>query len=531
MEATPTGRAHYFLTTVSWSWIGWCRAQSAAWIGDAFRFFFGLIYWNVRKSLFRALRGRGRNPCQNDADGDRTGTIRCDACISWNKPARFQRVCPLLVAHNGEWACAAPRGELRSFWGRAFAWYGFSVVAACLLTSGLAFAVLRATQAAELRWVDVAWPGNWDEIPKARARAFTRRAAEAFVHNRPAEGLLSLGSARRLDPREYRTRLLDAQLAMFQFNVSTADAEFARMLEEYPEQVTGTAIAYHDTLLMLFRAEPLAEHCLRMVSRDRERTALWIRSLLHALRLAPIAETFVSRHSAEVAALPAHARLLLEAEVTAQRGDASGARAILSRPFDGPRNLIYMQEQIVRLARLADPDAAVLLLNKYAGAMGEFEALLARVDLDILAGDVSSPRLDFHRLLQLMNSPVQAERAIALLVAHPQPDLFRALHDALRQQPALAQRVSGAAIWIAGLICGVVEEAQAWKIAGFQQPGDGYPSILGVNFDVRQLDVPDGVPSLTNTLTLPRDVIFALQLRMSPVPAVRSSVAAAPDKK
>jgi hypothetical protein len=502
---------------VFWSRFGWIRANTAAWIADAFRLVFGLIYWNLRKALFLARGRRGRNPCQNDADGDRRGSIRCDACISWSKPARFRRVCPLLTQHNGDWVCSAARNEVRPFWGRALAWYALFGASGYLAITAFAFGVLRATHAADVKWVDVAWPGRWDEIPKARARTFTFRAAEAFLQNRPAEGLLSLGSARRLDRREYRTRLLDAQLAMFQFNVSAADAEFARMLEEYPEQATGTAITFHDTLLMLFRAEPLAGHCLHMASRDRDRMALWVRSLLHALRLAPVAESFVSRHSTEVATLPAHARLLLEAELAAQRGDATGARAILSQPFDGPRNLIYMHEQIARLAQVADPDAAVLLLNKYAGDLGEFEALLARVDLDLLAGDVGSAQLDFHRLLQLMNSPVQAERIIALLVSHPQPDLFRALHDALRQQPALAQQVSGAAMWIAGLLCQVLDEAQIWKISGLQQPGDGYPLIAAVNFDIRQLDVPNGVPSLINTLTLPRDVVFALQRRMTPV--------------
>jgi hypothetical protein len=53
------------------------------------------------------------------------------------------------------------------------------------------------------------------------------------------------------------------------------------------------------------------------------------------------------------------------------------------------------------------------------------------------------------------------------------------------------------------------------------QPGDRSPSIAGVNFDSRPIDLPNSVPGLTDTLTLPRDVIFALQLRMKPPPPDR----------
>jgi hypothetical protein len=515
---------------VSWSWIGWLRAQIAASFADGFRLLFGLFYWNARKSIYLARGRRGRNPCQNEADGDRPGTIRCDACISWTKQGRFRHVCPLLISNQGEWACSAPRGEVRAFWGRAALISGAAALAAYLLAASAVFAVLRATHAGDVAWQDVAWPGRWEEIPKARARSFALRAAEAFIQNRNAEALLSLGSARRLDAREYRTRLLDAQLAMYQFNVKAADAEFASMLEEYPAEAFSTAIGYHDVLIALFRAEPLAEHSLRMAARDREHVALWVRSLLHALRMAPFATAFAASHEREIAALPAHARLLVEAEVAAQRGDAAGARAGLALPFDGPRNVIYMQEQVARLARLGDRDAASLLLYRYAGNLGEFETLLSRLDLDFLAHDDAAARLDFHRLLQLIDSPVKVERTIALLVTHPGQQYYRDLHDALRGKPAFAQRVSGAAMWVAGLVCEVYDEAQAWKTTGYQQPGDGYPAISGINFDSRQLDVANSVPHLINTLTLPRDVIFALQRRMPPptVAPVSARAAARP---
>lgn len=506
------------------SWIGWCRARSLAWSADAVRLFFGLIYWNVKKSIFRLRGSGGRNPCQNLADGDAPGEIRCDACLSWNQPARFRRVCPLLSQRNGYWVCSAGRDAVRPFWGRVFVWGGITATGCYVAATLLALGVLRSAQAAEIEWFDLVWPGNWNRVAQARARSFAFRSAESFVRNRPREALVALGSARRLDPADYRTRLLAAQLAMFQFNVVFADQEFDRMLKDYPDQAERTALACHDAMLMLFRAEPLARHCLKMIARDPGHTALWVRSLLHALRLGPFAEKFAFREAARIAVLPAHARLLIEAEVFAQQGDIGAAIALLSRPFDGPLNPLYMEEQVGCLARLGSNEAASMLLYHYASALGEFEALLTRLDLDFLAQDDASARLDFHRILELMSSPVKAERIMVLLVEHPGADYFRQLHEALRRRPDLAQEVSGAAMWVAGLVCESLDLAQEWKISGRQQFGDSYPLINEVNFDSRRIDLPSSVPALINAVSLPRQVVLALQLRMQPPAAARPGI-------
>lgn len=520
--ASPAGprRCRLNGTTVAGDWIRWRVAQAGGLAGDLARLYFGLIYWNVRKTLF-VFRGRGRNPCQNDGDGHAPGTIRCDACVQWSKAGRFHRVCPLLIRRDNEWRCAAGRDAVRPFWGRAFAWYGAAAAGLHLSLTLLVLVLLRSTNAPGIAWVDVAWPGRWEQIPKQRARAFVQQSMEAFVRGRPEEALVALSSARGLDTRDYDTRLLQAQFAMYQFNVLHADEEFAILLRDYPAQRDRTAVAYHDTLLAMFRAEPLARHCLAMTALDPARTALWVRSLLQALQLAPIAGKFVAEQESAVAALPAHARLLVTAEVAWQSNDRARALAILARPHDGPLNPFYMEEQVARLARLGEHDAASILLYRYGPALGEFEALLARLDLDYVSGDAESVRIDSRTLLALATRPVQIERIIALLVTHADPALYRLLHADLGRRPELAANVSGAAMWVAGLACGVFDEAQTWKVAGRQQFGDGYPAIFSVDFSTRQIDVPGGVPSLVNTLTLPRDVIFALQRRMLPAKEVR----------
>src|SRR5207253_1322402 len=68
--------------------------------------------------------GRSACPCQSPSDSGRAYETQCDACMSWSRPARFQRVCPLLVPTKDGMRCSANTPEVRPFWGRAFGFYG-----------------------------------------------------------------------------------------------------------------------------------------------------------------------------------------------------------------------------------------------------------------------------------------------------------------------------------------------------------------------------------------------------------------------
>jgi hypothetical protein len=495
---------------------GWWVAQARGLVADGGRFFYGLVYWNLRKSLFRLSRQHIRNPCQNLSDGQVAGSIRCDACVHWSRPGRFHRVCPLLVRRDNEWLCGAPANEIRSFWGRALGWQLGAALAGYLILSLTIFGALKATRTFEVSWWQVAWPGHWDQIPKSRAQAFFDRAIRAFARGRSPEAIVALGTARGLDAQGYDTRLLQAQLAMFQANHAYADEEFGKLLQEFPDRLGRTALVYHDTALALFRADALAEHCLAMTRLEPARTALWLRSLLHAFRLGANVNQLFTRHPEGLERLPPHARLLVDAERAIQAGDKRRAQEILARPFDGPLNPVYLEEQLIRLARLGAVDAARTLQRRIGPLTGDFEYVRTEVHLDFFTPDPWDERLDFRRLLALPLRGPEVERVIALLVAHPDAGSFRLLDALLRQRPELAAQVSGAAMWVAALATGATELGGFWKTAGRQQFGDSYPSISTLNFETREIERIDGVPSLVNALTLPRDVIFALQGRMTP---------------
>jgi hypothetical protein len=96
--------------------LGWCA--------DFFRLWWGLLYWNTRKTWFRIRRGRSVVPCQNLSDSGRAFETQCEACLTWNRPRRFRRVCPLLVDTPDGLRCSANTPDVRPFWLRAFGLYG-----------------------------------------------------------------------------------------------------------------------------------------------------------------------------------------------------------------------------------------------------------------------------------------------------------------------------------------------------------------------------------------------------------------------
>ena len=113
------------------------------WLADVFRFWWGLLYWNMRKSWFRLRGNRARCPCQNPSDSGRALETACDAAQDWHEPARFRRVCPLLAGTPAGLRCSVDSKDVRPFWRRAGAYYLGTAVAVCVAGAMVAFVVLR----------------------------------------------------------------------------------------------------------------------------------------------------------------------------------------------------------------------------------------------------------------------------------------------------------------------------------------------------------------------------------------------------
>lgn len=173
------------------------------WLGDFFRFRWALFYWNARKTWFR-MRGAHRDdcPCQTYADSGHALDSRCEAVTHWNQPARFKRVCPLLVQTPQGWRCSVNAESVRPFWGRAIL-YGTALgLVLYLALTLLVFGVLRSASY-KTSYLSVAWPPRWNELRKSQENLYVARAQQALQAGNYQEAILSLEMVTQLNPGNY----------------------------------------------------------------------------------------------------------------------------------------------------------------------------------------------------------------------------------------------------------------------------------------------------------------------------------------
>lgn len=488
------------------------------WLADSLRFAGAMFYWNTRKSLFFVRNRTGHCPCQNQSDDSVPGRVRCDAILHWHEPARFQRICPLLVNTPAGWRCSVHESQVRPFWGRVVRWCALSLLALYLTGSIAAFVGLRVVGHAPVRWTQVVWPGKWHEIREVQSVHLFNQAIESFRQGRLTEAYLALTSSRQRDPSNYNATLLLAQIMMFQRSYSFSDDMFANLWKDHASQRQRTAVVYHDTLLSLDRMRTLAESSIFMAKADSQRAVVWVRSALLAIRSMRVeeVEAFAAGQIIPLQALAPHAQLLLRTELALRRGGARAeAVAALREPFAGPINPFYSEYQIMRLAELGAPTEAQRLLDLQGPYLGTFEQLLTQVAITTIAGDQWSARGAFLALLKQPLNQAKLERLVCLLISHPDAGLYRELNSRIRGDRTLETAANGAAMWIAGAICQAPGEASYWQTRGLQS-GARYPDIKSVNFSSRSLVEPNTVTHLVNVVSFPREVVIALLWRVTP---------------
>lgn len=474
----------------------------------------GFLYWNVRKTAFVRRGRQGRNPCQNPSDDNIARRVRCDAVAHWHEPARFGRVCPLLVQTPQGWCCSVNARGVRPFWGSALAWWGGGLLATYVAGTLLVFAVLAFFTGARVSWWQVAWPGRWSEIRQEQAGYLYDHAMRAFVQGSLNEAHLALASAAQRDPSNQDAAVLLGQITMFQGSFLHADALFERLMRERESEATRIAITYHDTLLSLGRTDRLAQHCLAMATRDSAHAAVWVRSLLLALRNDSVtASELATAQRGQLAAIAPHARLLVQAEIELQAGNRQEGIALLRKPFSGPYNLLYMQLQVERLAELGAHTDAQTLLDFYGPIMGSVPHAIAQFALSRQMQDDLAARMLFRRVLSGPFDEKRVEQLAVALIKAPDPVLYAELSDKVLATPGLAASMA-TTLWVTGLVCADRARADIWKEHDPDFPPASFPRVRQIEFASRDLQDPQSVVHLINVVAFPREVITALLTRV-----------------
>lgn len=484
----------------------------ANWLGDAARCVWALLYWNARKSRYVLGKRRGRCPCQDPSDSGTSGLAHCDAVIHLNKPMRFRHVCPLLVpGSDGKGAfCSVPASQVRPFWGRAFKFFGGSLLVFYIAGTSVFFIGMRATGVNTLSWRQVVWPGAWGEITHERSKYFFKQAITACARHDYQTAYRSMATALELDPHNYDARLLMAQYSEFAGEFLTADRFFKMLLREFPEKRSRTAITFHDTLLSVGRHEALAVHCLDMATANTSDHSTWTSSLLLAMHLGKLGAAFLAKHPFEIAQLEPDAQRLVQAQALLKDGKVNAARAGLRHAFATPVDANYVIQQIRMFLRAGAPADAEVAWTINARELDPFDRQLSRCWVDHGLGYASLAGMEFAALTDRPHTEQTLDKLVATLVMQPDPDAFQALHRRmLAPKEAITLQASGE-MWLAALACHAAQERDYWARICSEQFHMDYPLISAIRFDSRDKEQNDTVPFLVNIGVFSRETIAGL---------------------
>lgn len=488
-------------------------------LADLLRLAWGLLYWNIRKSLFQLRRGQSSCPCQSPSDSGRAYQTACDACLSWDKPARFRRVCPLLVQTPDGLRCSVDTEHVRPFWGRAFAIYGGTALSIYLAGAIAIFAFLRSV-GYPINIGHLIWPGKWHRVTEVRGWFFMERANRAFTAGRTAEGMLYLTNAYEFDPNNFDIAFTLAQKLQFG-QPGRADQIYRRLLETHPAQAPAVSEAWFRALLARGDFPTIVDFASQQVLKDESRGGVWLRALIFASRQL---NTDTALRDLLTSSEPAAQRwrLVLETELLLRENRRDAARATLNRPWsDAPPFALFYQ--VNELSALGEGIAASDFVAQYSARLDDVARVTLLLDLYARMGaQQSRQRLVSVLIANRLNPSVVALLA-AHLIRHPHPQILEQVFSKFsREQIALDDDTLDAFL---ALYCaaGVARDnAKMHLIASFlAKHGDGSKFTLGLAGAFFRGDTPlTRVTAILPALPVPLEVNYAL-LERFPGPRIQ----------
>lgn len=398
------------------------------WIGDCFRFVWALFYWNGRKTWFR-LRGAHRDdcPCQAYGDSGHAFDSRCEAVAQWHQPARFRKVCPLLVTTPQGWRCSVNAESVRPFWGRAVA-YGLALALGVYFAVTLAvFGTLRlAHYQASYRMV--AWPPFWHELRDAQEKLYATRAQRALEAGHYQEAILSLERVTQLNPRNYGAGLALAGLSQVSGQPSVADHIYQRLLHDVPEQRAQTAQLWFRNLLARAAYPQIKELATVMLNEDPAERAAWLHALLFACRQTGDAD-YLGRVLAEHPHLADWCTDLIGIEQLLLQNQFERALPRLTQLHRTPASAYVPYYQVDRLLRHGAASRANDLLRAYGNQLPADEASVLRLRIYEKQAWPALVNSEFDVLLHYPLSPRVVAQFCAWLIGEPGSPLAQRFVD------------------------------------------------------------------------------------------------------
>jgi hypothetical protein len=423
----------------------------SGWCADFFRLYWGLLYWNMRKSWYRLRRGRSACPCQARSDSGLAYETQCDACLSWHRPARFQRVCPLLVLTPKGLRCSADAADVKPFWTRAAATYGATLL--CLYLCGAlgVFVFLRIV-GYPVNVFHVALPPLWPRVVEARSWFFLHKSNLAFDQDRISEGLLYLTNAYEFDPANYTVGLsLAKHLQVGQ--AARSDEVFQRLLRDHPDHRHATAQDWFRALLARGSFERVATLARDELLAGSPHPAVWIRALIFSIRRLPTDKLLRELRADRAPALRPW-QPVFEVESLRHQGQVRQARARLDSPWPDTPADFSLYYRVSVLSEMRDPFAALDLLGRQPNLLDAEAAFTLRIDALANGGMKRSLQQEIERSLATPLTPATlpiVKVICAHLIRHPDREIFEGLAQKISREKVPLQTDS-AGIWFS-LFC------------------------------------------------------------------------------
>jgi hypothetical protein len=419
------------------------------WLGDLGRLSWGLLYWNLRKTLFRARGASGVAPCQHPSDSGRAGRTGCEACLGWRDDGRFRRMCPLLANVGGRRVCSVDAAAVRPFWGRAVLIYGLFTAAAALAAVLSVFAAFRAIGYQVPLYV-VAWPPAWQRVDQARADYFYRMALRALAAGDMRQSFLALGQVHALDPGNAGAARLLAQFTEIT-NPEYSDQIYSRLVQGHRGDFEGTAEEWLRALLARGDFRSVAGLSARMLREGGGHAPAWTQGLLFAEGMSgDTAE--VDGLLASAGRVPAEARSALSLARSIRSGTADERFKMVQLYLGGattPFEVYYSLRRALELGRASD--VVTFLEGQQAAALDPYDRESLKLDAYSALGWHELERDELGLILDQGASASVVTLAAGHLVRHPDAESAARLFEILGRKP-LAATAENAGAHIA-LLC------------------------------------------------------------------------------
>ncbi len=492
------------------------------WIGDCFRFFWALFYWNSRKTWFR-LRGAHRDdcPCQTYGDSGHAFDSRCEAVIHWHRPDRFRKVCPLLVQTPQGWRCSVNAESVRPFWGRAFL-YGAALAFGLYLLATLAvFGGLRVAHY-ETSYLMVAWPPRWPELRAAQEKLYAGRAQRALQAGNYQEAILSLEIVTQLNPRNYSAGLALAGLSQIASRPTVADHIYERLMREVPEQRRPTAHLWIRNLLARAAFPGIKSLATTMLNEDPAERAAWLHALLFACRQTADA-AYLGVVLAENPHLPDWCTELIGIEQLLLQNQFERALPQLTRLHRQPASSYLPYYQVDRLLRHGAAARASDLLRAYGNLVPPDEAAILRLRTYQAQGWSTLVASEFDVLLRADFTPRMVAQCSAWLIAQPDPAAARQFLDRFEaaRMPVNTGTVSlYHAAYLVAASAGQTEPANLLADAISRYTSSDARALRGLGELLQVAGADDRVLRVLPLVPLPTETVYAIvERKTAPPPA------------